>query len=397
MLPISVLEEIVTNWSDENRIQSMNKRILVTLIICLSAPIQGLAESSNVGDLIQRLGIRESDVASRNMPGWSRPSIITFLLFRELPTSGDGSAEWIREVVDGVMIEFIDARGGANYAQLSDSDVYVGWCIPAAIEAGDNLDYIHIFAAGVDRCASIPNITEKGLIVTNSAKAASETIAEHSIALMLALSRNLHAHHSAQLKSDWGRGNSGAPPAVSVSGKTMLVLGLGGIGRQVARRAHDLGMRVIGTRNSSRTGPNYVDYVGLSDEMTKLAGEAHVVVNALPLTKSTRGIVNAEFFDGMTDGSYYITVGRGATTDTDALMAALNSGKLNGAGLDVTNPEPLPEDHELWTMPNVLITPHTAASSDLSQRNTIIIARENLRRYVRGERLLNLVDLTRGY
>jgi len=165
----------------------------------------------------------------------------------------------------------------------------------------------------------------------------------------------------------------------------------------VARRAHDLGMRVIGTRNSSRSGPDYVDYVGLSDEMTKLAGEAHVVVNALPLTKSTRGIVNVEFFDGMTDGSYYISVGRGATTDTDALMAALKSGKLSGAGLDVTNPEPLPEDHELWTLPNVLITPHAASLSDLSEHNTIIIARENLRRYVHGERLLNLVDLTRGY
>ncbi len=85
----------------------MNKKILVALIICLSAPIQGIAESSSVGELIQRLGIRESDVASRNMPGWSRPSIITFVVFRELPTSGAGSAEWIREVVDGVTIEYI--------------------------------------------------------------------------------------------------------------------------------------------------------------------------------------------------------------------------------------------------------------------------------------------------
>jgi len=375
----------------------MNNKILVTSIICLFAPIQGFTDNSSVDDLIQRLGIHETDVASRDMPGWSRPSIITFVVFRELPTSGEGSAEWIREVVDGVTIEFIDARGGADYAQLSNSDVYVGWCVPAAIEAGDNLDYIHIFSAGIERCVAIPNIAEQGLIVTNSAKAASETIAEHSIALMLALTRNLHVHHSAQLKSDWSRELPTAAPAVSVSDKTMLVLGLGGIGSQVAQRAHDLGMRVIATRNSSRSGPDYVDYVGLSDEMIMLAGDAHVVVNALPLTTSTRGIVNAEFFDGMMDGSYYISVGRGATTDTDALMAALNSAKLNGAGLDVTDPEPLPEDHELWTMPNVLITPHTAASSDLSQRNTIMIARENLRRYVRGESLLNLVDLTRGY
>ncbi len=184
---------------------------------------------------------------------------------------------------------------------------------------------------------------------------------------------------------------------MSVSGKTMLVLGLGGIGRQVAKRAHDLGMRVMATRNSSRSGPDYVDYVGLSDEMTNLASKAHVVVNALPLTNSTRGIVNAGFFDAMPDSSYYISVGRGKTTNTDALMAALNSGKLSGAGLDVTDPEPLPDDHKLWTMPNVIITPHSASQSDLSERNTIILARENLRRYVHGEPLLNLVDLTRGY
>jgi phosphoglycerate dehydrogenase-like enzyme len=375
----------------------MNMKILLTFVIFLAAPIQGFAESSNVGDLIQRLGIRESDVASRDMPGWSRPSLITVLLYQDLPTSGMGSADWYREAVDGVTIDFIHSRERGDFSQLSDSDVFVGWCIPAAIEAGEHLDYIHVIWAGVESCTSIPLITERGLIVTNSAKAASETIAEHSIALMLALSRNLHAHHSAQLKSDWRRDNPDTPPAMSVSGKTMLVLGLGGIGRQVARRAHDLGMRVIGTRNSSRNGPDYVDYVGLSDEMTKLAGEAHVVVNALPLTQLTRGIVNAGFFDGMTNGSYYISVGRGATTDTDALMAALNSGKLSGAGLDVTNPEPLPKDHELWTMPNVLITPHAASSSELSEHNTIIIARENLRRYVHGERLLNLVDLSRGY
>ncbi len=375
----------------------MNNKILVTLIICLFAPIQGFTDNSSVDDLIQRLGIRETDVASRDMPGWSRPSKITVLLYQDLATSGVGSADWFREAADGVSIDFIQPNDGGDFAQLSDSDVFIGWCIPDAIEAGEQLHYMHVYWAGIEGCTFMPNLKERGLIITNSAKVASETIAEHSIALMLALSRNLHAHHSAQLKSDWWPDNPDTPPAVSVSGKTMLVLGLGGIGRQVARRAHDLGMRVIGTRNSSRSGPDYVDYVGLSDEMTKLASEAHVVVNALPLTNSTKGIVNAGFFDAMPDGSYYISVGRGATTDTDALMSALNSGKLSGVGLDVTEPEPLPEDHKLWTMPNVIITPHSAWESDLYDHNTIILAGENLRRYVHGEPLLNLVDLTRGY
>jgi len=309
-----------------------------------------------------------------------------------------GSEDWIREVTDGVKIDFIyPARGDANLESLADSDVYVGWCYADAITAYDKLDYLHAYSAGVDRCISIPGLVEAKPITTNSAKAASETIAEHAIALMLALTRNLHVHHSAQIEGRWGNGSPDDPATVSVNGKTMLVLGLGGIGSQVARRAHDLGMQVTGTRNSSRSGPDYVNYVGLSHEMEELAGKADVVVNALPLTESTNGIVGDSFFSAMKLHSYYISVGRGATTDTDALVGALTSGKLAGAGLDVVDPEPLPDGHPLWSLTNVIITPHMAGASELSQRNTLMIARENLRRYVRGEKLLNLVDLERGY
>jgi D-2-hydroxyacid dehydrogenase (NADP+) len=356
------------------------------------------AEEQGIKMLIHELGIRESRMASRDMPGWKRPGKISILVWRDLPPSGPGSEDWIREVTDGVKVDFIyPARGDADLDSLADSDVYVGWCYADAITAYDKLDYLHAYSAGVDRCISIPGLVESNPITTNSAKAASETIAEHAIALMLALTRNLHVHHSAQIEGRWGNGSPDDPAAVSVNGKTMLVLGLGGIGSQVARRAHDLGMHVTGTRNSSRNGPDYVDYVGLSYEMEELASKADVVVNSLPLTKSTTHIVDTSFFAAMKPGSHYISVGRGATTDTDALVGALTSGKLAGAGLDVVDPEPLPDGHPLWSLANVIITPHMAGASELSQRNTLMIARENLRRYVRGEKLLNLVDLERGY
>jgi D-2-hydroxyacid dehydrogenase (NADP+) len=368
------------------------------LILMMTLSFTALAQDKETTELIERLGIRESALASRDMPGWSRPSKVTILTYRAVPQTGVGSLEWMQDVTDGVDIEvFAGADLDENLDRLSESEVIFGWCFKDILELGKKLDYLHIFAAGIDHCMGIPGIRESTFIATNSAKAASETIAETSIALMLMLTRNLHFFHTKQLEANWVRGVAPDFGAVTVEGKTMLVLGLGGIGSQVAKRAHALGMRVIGTRNSSRNGPDYVEYVGLSDEMLDMAKQADVVVNALPLTDSTKGVVNADFFAALKDKSYYISVGRGGTTDTMALIAALNSGKLAGAGLDVTDPEPLPADHELWKLPNVVISPHTAGRSDVSSLNTQLIARENLRRYIRGEHLLNQVSMKRGY
>jgi phosphoglycerate dehydrogenase-like enzyme len=156
-------------------------------------------------------------------------------------------------------------------------------------------------------------------------------------------------------------------------------------------------MRVIATRGSSREGPDYVDYVGLADELNTLAAQADVVVNCTPLTPATTGIFDSAFFRQMKRGGYFISIGRGQSTVTADLVAALRSGQLAGAGLDVTDPEPLPSDSPLWSMENVIITPHVAGGSDLSSARTWALVRENLRRYVAGERMLNVVDLDKGY
>ena len=176
------------------------------------------------------------------------------------------------------------------------------------------------------------------------------------------------------------------------------MVGLGGIGTEVAWRANSLGMEVTATRNSSREGPDFLEYVGLPDELPVLAAQADVVVNALPLTDRTTGIFDRAFFDNMKPGAIFISVGRGATTVTADLVAALEAGKLFAAGLDVTDPEPLPADSPLWQMSNVIITPHvSAASSPGSMQRTAIIAAENLRRYVDGGNLLNVVNMQAGY
>jgi phosphoglycerate dehydrogenase-like enzyme len=184
---------------------------------------------------------------------------------------------------------------------------------------------------------------------------------------------------------------------MELDGRTMLVVGLGGIGSQVARKAHGLGMRVIATRGSRREGPDYVEYVGLADEVNVLAARADVVVNTVPLTDATLGMFDAEFFAAMKPSAYFISVGRGKSTVTDDLVAALQNGEIAGAGLDVTDPEPLPEGHVLWTMPRVLITPHTGGRSDRSRDRLFLLVQENLRRYVAGEPLISVVDIARGY
>jgi phosphoglycerate dehydrogenase-like enzyme len=214
---------------------------------------------------------------------------------------------------------------------------------------------------------------------------------------MLALARRLPGHINGMETGTWQKwGGEVVAAQQSVAGMTVLIAGLGGIGTEVARRASALGMRVIGTRRSSRSGPVFVDYVGLSDELFELAAQADVVVNALPLTDATDRLFNTEFFAAVKPGAYYVSIGRGKTTDTDDLVAALESGRIAGAGLDVTDPEPLPAGHSLWKMQNVIITSHTADAGVRPERHYALL-RENLRRFVAGEVLFNVVDPEKGY
>ena len=156
-------------------------------------------------------------------------------------------------------------------------------------------------------------------------------------------------------------------------------------------------MRVVATRNSSRSGPDFVDYVGLASELDELAGKADVIVNATPLTRSTTGLFDEEFFSLLKKSALFINIGRGKSVVTADLVAALEQGRLAGAALDVTEPEPLPADHPLWKMNNVIITPHISAYSDMVMKRFWIFVTENLRRYVEGERMLNVVNMKSGY
>lgn len=373
----------------------MNRYTWLTaaLVGCFAAG--HIAVADEAGDVIAELGLVESDLPVREMPGWTAPEAIIVL------TDSDERLAWYQQVVPE-SVTLLAARNNGEAVQLAKENAgrvraAVGFCSASLVNAGPNLHWLHMPFAGVAQCVSIPQVASGGYVVTNMQRLAGPQIAEHVIAMTMYFARGLDHYAAAQRAGRWDR--FALPPGDlwAISEKTMLVAGLGGIGTQTARLASGLGMRVIATRNSSRTGPDYVDYVGLSDELPDLVGQADVVVNALPLTDETDDLFDAAMFARMKEGALFINVGRGGSVVTEDLIAALESGQVGGAGLDVQDPEPVPDGHPLFAAPNLLITPHTSSFNDSGRDKFWIVLRENLRRYVAGEPMLSLVDIEAGY
>ncbi|MGA9574805.1 MAG: D-2-hydroxyacid dehydrogenase [Lysobacterales bacterium] len=341
--------------------------------------------------LIEQLGLRESATASRDLPGWSPPKKIIVRAGRP------DQVEELRAIAPGVEFIEVDSLEQA-VAEAADTQAVLGMCDEEILSAAPELFWIQVYSAGVEWCVENPGMHKGNKLLTNGQKIGSPALAEHAVAMMMMLARGLDIYYANQLKGEWLRETElNRNDHMELAGRTLLVVGLGGIGTQVAMRGHGLGMQVIAIRNSRREGPEYVEYVGLPDELHELATRADVVINTVPLTDKTQGIFNAAFFTAMQPEAYFISVGRGASTVTDDLVAALKSGSIAGAGLDVTDPEPLPRGHPLWTMPRVIITPHVAGRSDRGRDRLYLMVKENLRRYVNGEPMLSVVDIERGY
>jgi phosphoglycerate dehydrogenase-like enzyme len=377
---------VSSEWSEN----SQEKAVLRTLIICLtaSAAVATSRADVSIDRLIEDAGLQEGPVASRDLDGWRPPQK---LIVRD---SGDLVAA-LREEFPGVTFIAAPSADVAT-AEVGDADAIIGYCSDDVVAGADALVWIQIFSAGAERCLAVDDVGSGRILLTNMQKIVSPVIGEHAIALMLSLTRGLTQQAKTMPEGNWNQSIGDDIGMLSVDGKTALVVGLGGIGMAAAKRAAALGMRVIATRNSSRSGPDYVDYVGLSDELLELAAQADVVINALPLTPKTEGLFDAVFFDTVKPGVFFVNVARGASVVTDDLVAALADGRVAGAGLDVTDPEPLPADHPLWRMPNVIITPHIAWYGNNRERR-VALTRENIRRFIAGDAVLNVVDPERGY
>jgi phosphoglycerate dehydrogenase-like enzyme len=339
-------------------------------------------------------GLRESPAPVSSRPRWRAPQKII------VDTGVPGLLEALRTQAPGV--QFVGAGSPDSAAAVATgADAVIGRsafiCDERLLAAGKDLRWLQTVYAGVEACAVRATVLrERQIIVTNLRAISAPVIAEHVIAFTFALSRGLYAWVPLREQRLWAADSSRAPMSV-ISGKTMLIVGLGGIGSEVAKRANALGMRVIATRATPRQKPDYVEYVGASSELGTLIGQADVVVNALPLTAETRGIFDAAMFARMKRTAFFINVGRGQTVVTADLTTALKSRTIAAAALDVVDPEPLPKDDPLWAQPNLVLTPHISGDSDLGVESSVRVLRENLRRYVAGERMLSVVDVERGY
>lgn len=373
----------------------------VTLAATLGAfcsPASPAAEPDpRVAGLIRNLGIEEGATRARDRKDWRVPRKMVVL--GSIPADEREALASAAPGAEVVVVRDVPAMAAA----AKDADVVVGLtsfpgvCEPEVVNAARELRWILSMSAGVERCMAVPSVKERDLLVTNMRGVDSATIAEHTIALMLALARGIDTFVLNTHRGRWSRDDAAATRMQVLTGKTLLVVGLGGIGTEVARRAHGIGMKVVATRGSSRTGPDFVSYVGLPEEMPGLARTADVIVNAAPLTTETTGIFNAQFFRSLKPTALFLNVARGGSVVTEDLVAALEEGQIAGAGLDVVDPEPLPPDHPLWKAPNVIISPHVSSRSDVPSEARWILARENIRRYAAGEKMLSVVDLNREY
>ena len=277
---------------------------------------------------------------------------------------------------------------------LAWADVIYGMPDPGALKNAKRLRWLHLMTAGVNNYADAELYTDPKPILTRSAGVHAPTMAEHAIGLALAVSRNFPLLYAHQKEHDWHYESARS----ELFGSTVLLLGTGYLASDLIRRLQGFDCRIIGVRRDcTKPAPEGVEIVYPVEDLLKVLPQTDYLFNTLPLTTATRNLLSTEAFQAAKPGMILINMGRGGTVDTPALVRALKEGHLGGAGLDVTEPEPLDRDNPLWDIPNVVISPHCSAVSKTtnSRRNDMFL--RQLDRFLSGEPLEGIVDFKAGY
>lgn len=275
--------------------------------------------------------------------------------------------------------------------ECKDAHAIIGPAPMPVIESAKNLEWLQVPSAGVEGYLT-PAFKARTFTFTNGRIVQGPEIADHAFALLLALTRGLTRYLP---QKDWS-GRTGVP-LLELRGKRAVVVGAGGIGTQIAIRANAFGMKVTGVDPQDQPLTPYFEKVVRPERLDEVLPGTDVVFMSVPHTAQSERMMGSKQFALLPRSAYFIAVSRGKTYDGAALVEALDSKRIAGAGLDVTDPEPLPPGHALWKFPNVVITPHIAGRSDGERARYIELYKENLQRFAKGQTLLHVVDKQKGY
>lgn len=300
----------------------------------------------------------------------------------------------IRNVDKKIKVTSVTSGHGEEIAKhLKDADIVAGfpWVI-SSIKVAKKLKWIHTFSAGMDKVLT-PEVVKSKVIVSNSSGIHAIPIAEHVLGFMLNFTRKFYHSFRKQQKKVWERNQD----LTELRDKTVLVIGLGNIGTQVARLSSCFGAHIMAIKQDIKDKPEFVSKVYSINHLEKILSKADFVVLCLPLTPQTHHLFNMKKIKLMKKSAVLINIGRGGLINEKELIEALDKKIISGAGLDVTEEEPLPKESKLWKMENVVITPHHSGWSEKYMDRAIDLFCLNLQAYLKGERLPNLVDKARGY
>jgi phosphoglycerate dehydrogenase-like enzyme len=300
--------------------------------------------------------------------------------------------EKIRAVSEDIEVLRLNSPGEV-LETMPDVDIVFGDVTPAMFERGTRLRWSQLLSAGADT-QLFPEYVESDVVLTSAKGLVGTHLADHAMALLLGLTRGIsHAVRN----PDWDQRMSIRKISWELNGKTMGIVGFGGTGRELAVRAQGFGMKVIAVDPERVEVSDFIEEVWTTDRFHELLAESDVVAICAPSTRETRGMFDRAAFREMRNHAMLINVTRGDIMDEEALLEALEQGQIGGAGLDVTPREPLLDDHPLWHMDNVIITPHTAGGSPERLDRSVNLFCQNLERFLNKEPLLNVIDKQKGY
>jgi phosphoglycerate dehydrogenase-like enzyme len=315
----------------------------------------------------------------------------TFLM---LPPQTAATHDWAARLAKAMPeVTVIVAENGQQAEQaIAGADAAFGTLPALLLEKATRLRWLQAPHAAPPAGFYHPALIAHPLVVTNFREIYNDHIAAHIMAFVLAFARGLHHYFPQQLRREWRPATPRHSGVLHLPETTMLIVGVGGIGAETARLAAGFGVQVIGTDARREAAPSGMSELHPASALDALLPRADFVVLTVPHTPATEGFMHRERFRRMKRGAFFINIGRGRTTRLDDLVAALEAGEIAGAGLDVFEQEPLPAAHPLWTLPGVIITPHTAGYGPYLDERRYEIILANCRRFVDGQPLRNVVD-----